>query len=46
MQCILVKSDEFENSSHLIYFLEILILLLLAHYGRSQQSKKEKKLCV
>ena len=30
-----VKSDEFENSSHLIYFPKILIMLLLAPYGRS-----------
>ena len=35
MQCIVVKSDEFENSSPLIYFLEILIMLLLAPFGRS-----------
>ena len=35
MQCFLVKSDEFENSSHLIYFPYILIMLLLAPYGRS-----------
>ena len=35
MQCIVVKSDEFENSSPLIYFPQILIMLLLAPYGRS-----------
>ena len=35
MQCILVKSDEFENSSHLIYFSQILIMLLLACCARS-----------
>ena len=29
------KIDEFENSSPLIYFLEILIMLLLAPFGRS-----------
>ena len=31
----MVKSDEFENLSHLIYFPKILIMLLLAPYGRS-----------
>ena len=35
MQCIVVKSDEFENSSPLIYFPQILIMLLPAPYGRS-----------
>ena len=35
MQCIVVKSDEFENSLPLIYFLYILIMLLLAPFGRS-----------
>ena len=35
MQCIVVKSDEFENLSPLIYFLQILIMLLLAPSGRS-----------
>ena len=35
MRCILVKSDEFENSSHLIYFSQILIMLLLACCARS-----------
>ena len=36
MQCIVVKSGEFENSSHLYYIsLKILIMLLLAPYGRS-----------
>ena len=39
MQCIVVKSDEFENSSPLIYFLQILIMLLLAPYGRSVEIK-------
>ena len=35
MQCIVGKSDEFENSSLLIYFLWILIMLLLAPFSRS-----------
>ena len=35
MQCIVVKSDEFENLLPLIYFPQILIMLLLAPYGRS-----------
>ena len=35
MQYIVVKSDEFENSSPLTYFPSILIMLLLAPYGRS-----------
>ena len=35
MQCIVVKSNEFENSSPLIYFPWILIMLLLTPYGRS-----------
>ena len=35
MRCILVKSDEFENSSHPIYFSQILIIELLARCARS-----------
>ena len=35
MRCVLIKSDEFENSSHLIHFSQILIMLLLARCARS-----------
>ena len=42
MQCIVVKSDEFENSSPLIYFLQILIMLLLAPFGRSAAKRRQK----
>ena len=41
MQCIVVKSDEFENSSPLIYFLLILIMLLLTPFGHSAAIKAE-----
>ena len=36
MQCIVVKSGEFENSYSLLYILlKILFMLLLARYARS-----------
>ena len=46
MQCILVKSDEFENSSHLIYFSSILIVRVAARSLWSLRSKnKHNKFC-
>ena len=44
MQCIVVKSDEFENSSPLIYFPYILIMLLLAPYGRSTANMSSREM--